>query len=168
MCVICDARRLRDVVFVPTEKSFQPDNVDSPDFGQTRDYDFDQETGEFYELDENNERIVIEETMLFDERAKDAKRSRQLEAQADKILAEAELIQNQEAIDPLLAFANKVRAKHGLHWINLKSFRLKMSDRQAQALMRLGWLESDLRVMKLSVADASRLLQRGPLWLKKA
>lgn len=62
--------------------------------------------------------------------------------------------------------AEAMRAKYGLT-NNKNEFFKAASVPQIGALKKLGWDMKDLILMKLSMRDASQLLQKGPKWLLK-
>jgi len=76
-----------------------------------------------------------------------------------------------ESIDPdvtrQISF-DRLRASHGLTSRHFRSTYKPASVGQFGALKKLGWDATLIRELKLSIADASRLMQRGSVWSRKA
>ncbi len=76
-----------------------------------------------------------------------------------------------ESIDPDItkqkAF-DALRKSHGLVSRHFKSVYKPATVGQFATLKKLGWTQDKLQPLKLSIADASKLMQQGPLWKKKA
>lgn len=76
-----------------------------------------------------------------------------------------------ESIDPDVTKQREfdaLRKAQGLSSRHFKTVFKPATIGQVGALKKLGWDAETLRPLKLSIADASRLLQKGPQWSKKA
>lgn len=182
LCKVCDARRLeRDVYIAPERELLHDSDANVSDLGLDNDTMFDAETGEWFTLDEMGERIVVESTMTSDERSsvsriarlRDDEAARWLESQEARIAENLQAFaawtawycRLKETTDPVQFLANKTREANYVELRDLKDGYAHASDGQVRALVKLGWDSDDVRKMKLTVAEASRLLQRGPRWL---
>ncbi len=177
LCKVCDAYRLKEgYVQRPTAA---PDmHAVKADHGQEQEVirysenaELDGTVYSFTEDTDGNVTIVDAEMGTAEKKAL-ADRARKLEQRADRFLAQAEnaeLLQQmlKESKDPAQFIMNKVRIEAGLALRPVKEAFTPATTRQTTALKKLGW-ENQVLSGKLSVSDASRLLQRGPKWLQKA
>ncbi len=180
LCKVCDAKRLATVTYITRETVAPEMNELVPDFGYDQDISIDNETGDITELDSDGERVVIDQAMSSEEaRAADLK-TRRLLAQADALLArvDARINANMAAFaewaewyckltatkDPVQFLANKTREANYVELRDIKDGYAAATAGQVAALCRIGWDANDVRNMKLTIAEASRLLQRGPRW----
>jgi hypothetical protein len=180
LCKVCDAKRLASVTYITRETVAPELNELVPDFGYDQDTSIDNETGDITELDSDGERIVVDQAMSSEEAKAAAAKSRALEMQADALLAriDARIQANlaafaewaewycrlKETTDPLQFLANKVREANYVELRDIKDGFAAATPGQVAALVRIGWDADDVRAMKLTIAEASRLLQRGPRW----
>lgn len=173
LCKVCDAQRLKDVTYVQLPTSAPELNAIDVDFGTEQELDIDQETGEIKQLTDEGSMEVIDRQMTREETSALRKRAKALEDAADAFLAKAEKNPNiaqdllRASTDPAQFIMNKVRDAAGIELRDVKAQYTPATKRQVEALKKLGWTDQVVSG-KLSVSDASRILQRGPKWLQKA
>jgi len=180
LCKTCDAKRLATVTYI-TRETVAPDmHVLPVDFGYDEDMTIDHETGDITALDSDGERFVFDQTMTSEESRAADLRAKRLMQQADALLAriDAKIQANLAAFaewadwyckliatkDSAQFLSNKTREANYVNLRDINDGFTSASLGQVAALSKIGWAADDVRNMKLTIAEASRLLQRGPRW----
>lgn len=192
LCKVCDARRLSKIITVPAERSTDLREA-SADFGVELGYwkaEYDTDMGDFYAIGEKltrddisalqahetlidadgNTILVADLGMTADDHHAGKKKTNDLEAQADALLAYADAHAEVLALgqtDPVQMLMNKARMAFGLELVKNGSQPKLATDKQTWTLVTvLGHDKALIRQARLSISEASRLMQRGPTWKK--
>lgn len=180
LCKTCDAKRLATVTYITRETVAPEMHELKPDFGYDQDTNLDLETGAITELDQDGDEILVDEAMSKDDMTAATQKAQRLERMADALLQreDARLSANmaafadwaawycglKESTDPAQQAANAAREANYVGLRDLRDGFAPATTGQFLALKKLGWPADAVAAMKLTIAEASRLLQRGPRW----
>lgn len=181
LCKVCDSYRLTKIVYVTRETNAPELNQLAPDFGFDQDLTIDGETGFITELDKDGNEMLIDTMMTSDDVQATTRHNAELEKRATALLAKIEADQQatREAFaawaqwycdlkaskDVVQVLANNAREANYVWLRDVKDGYAAASKAQVAAMIKLGWDKDVVRNMRLTIAEAARLLQRGPRWL---
>ncbi len=184
MCKVCEAREL-ELEITARDQAYNREGVN-----ETRDAAYEAEATAAMGLDEGEDKLlreedendaaaqwlkrnadgdvteVIETDMTRRERGRLEAKSRQLDLFAAEWLASQDALA--KSTDPAQFVMNKARLAAKLELRAAKDEFRAASAKQIATLIKLGWDKDQLRQMKLTIAEASGLMQRGPTWLRRS